>query len=112
MHHTIPVSKEHENRRLGFEINIANIFNQHSAVGYYEFAIPANLVSPSRPSRFPGDPGVDWARVMKGYNYVDALNATGSFANVQAPLTLASRYGLPNLYQLARNMRLALRFSF
>ena len=112
VHHTIPVSKEHENRRLGFEINIANIFNQHSAVGYYEFAIPANLVSPSRPSRFPGDPGVDWARVMKGYNYVDALNATGAFANVQAPLTLASRYGLPNLYQLARNMRLALRFTF
>jgi len=43
---------------------------------------------------------------------VDALNGTGAFANVQAPLTLASRYGQPVLFQQNRNMRLALRFTF
>jgi hypothetical protein len=55
---------------------------------------------------------VDWAKVMKGYNYVEALNATAAFAGVQAPLTVASRYGLPNVFQTARNIRLAIRFSF
>jgi len=36
--------------------------------------IPTNLVSPTRASRFPGDPGVDWGKVMSPYNYIDALN--------------------------------------
>jgi hypothetical protein len=51
---------------------------------------------------------------------VDALNGTGAFggtlpgtsAPIQAPLTLASRYGPPVLFQTARNMRLQLRFTF
>jgi outer membrane receptor protein involved in Fe transport len=111
--HEIMVSKEHENRRLSIEMNVANLFNQHAATAYYEFAIPTNLISPTRASRFSGDPGVDWGKVMNGYNYVDALNGTGAFGNgVQAPLTLASRYGEPLLFQLARNVRLALRFTF
>ena len=49
---------------------------------------------------------------MNGYNYIDALNATGAFAGVQSKLTLASRYGLPQGWQFARNIRLALRFTF
>jgi len=108
--HEITVS---EGKRMAFEINVANLFNQHAAVGYYEFAIPSNLISPTRAARFSGDPGVDWGKVMNGYNYVDALNGAGTFANgVQAPLTLASRYGLPQLFQPARNVRLAVRFTF
>jgi len=115
--HEIPTS---EKTRLSFEANIANLFNQRAAVAFYEFAIPTNLINPARASRFPGDLGVDWAKVMKGYNYVDALNATGAFAgnvpgtttSIQAPLTLASRYGLPQVFQGARNIRLALRFTF
>ena len=98
--------------RLPFEANVANLFNQRAAVAFYEFAMPTNLINPSRPSRFPGDLGVDWAKVMKGYNYVDALNATGAFAGVQAKTTLASRYGMPQVFQQARNLRLALRFTF
>jgi hypothetical protein len=50
---------------------------------------------------------------MTSYNYQDALNGSGTFGGgVQAPLTLASRYGLPVLFQQARNMRLAIRFTF
>jgi hypothetical protein len=43
---------------------------------------------------------------------VDALNATGAFAGVQAKTTLASRYGMPLGFQTARNLRLAIRFTF
>ena len=57
---------------------------------------------------------------MNGYNYVDALNGTGAFAGnapgtstkIQAPLTLASRYGQPLGFQNARAIRLTMRFSF
>src|SRR3954468_18693337 len=110
--HEIKVSKTHENYRLKFGGNVSNLFNQHAATAYYQFVIPANLVSPSRPSRFTGDPGVDWGLVMKGYNYNDALNGTGAFAGKQPPLTLASRFGLPQVFQTARQIRLEARFTF
>lgn len=107
--HEIPVS---ESKRISFEANIANLFNQHAAVAYTESALATNYISPSRAPRFPGDPGVDWGKIMHPYNYVDAVNAAGAFAGVQTPLTLASRYGLPTVFQIARNIRLALRFTF
>jgi hypothetical protein len=107
--HVIPMEERY---RLEFEANFVNIFNQRASVAHYQFMIPTNLVSPTRPSRFPGDPQVDWGKVMNGYNYVDAMNATGAFTGVQSKLTLASRYGMPSLFQAARNIRLAVRFSF
>ncbi len=108
--HQIPTGRE--SMKLSLEANVTNLFNQHAAVALYQFAIPTNLINPSRPSRFSGDPQVDWGKVMNGYNYVDALNGAGAFAGVQSKLTLASRYGLPQVYQGARVVRLALRFTF
>jgi outer membrane receptor protein involved in Fe transport len=111
--HQIHVSKTNEARRLIFEANIFNVLNQRSAVGFNEVAIAGSgLIAPARAPRFTGDPGVDWNKIMTSYNYVNAVNGTGAFAGVQTPLTLASRYGLPNLFQVARNMRLAIRFTF
>ena len=108
-HHIIPVR---EGQRLDFEANFSNIFNQRASTIYSEFMIPTNLVSPTRASRFSGDPQVDWGKVMNGYNYMDALNATGAFGGVQSKLTLASRYGMATGFQTARNIRLAIRFMF
>lgn len=111
--HQIHLSKTNEARRLVFEASIFNVLNQHAAVGYQEIAVAGSgLVSPTRASRFSGDPQVDWGKVMNSYNYVDGVNGNNTFAGVQAPLTLASRYGLPQVFQGARNMRLALRFTF
>jgi outer membrane receptor protein involved in Fe transport len=117
--HEIIMSKEHENRRLSFEANISNVFNQRAAVVSYEFMTPANYVNPARVNRFPGDLGVDWGKVMNGYNYIDGMNGAGAFAGktstgtiIQSPLTLANRYGMPNAWQTARNIYLTLRFSF
>ena len=101
-----------ENMRMAFEATFINVFNQRAVESVYQFMIPTNLVSPTRASRFSGDPQVDWGKVMNGYNYMDALNGTGAFAGVQSKLTLANRYGMPNLFQTARNMRLAVRFTF
>jgi len=120
LRHELLVSKEHENMRVSLEANITNLFNQRTPTWYYEFAIPANLINPGRASRLPGDLEVDFGKVMNGYNYMDALNATGAFAGnvpgkstkIQTPLTLASRYGLPLGYQVARAIRMTLRFTF
>ena len=101
-----------EGKRLEFEVNVINLFNQRAATAYYQFMIPTNLVNPRRAARFPGDPGTDWGKVMNGHDYIAALNGTGSFAGVQNPLTLASRYGMPSGFQGARNLRLLLRFNF
>ncbi len=118
--HEIPMSKARENSRLIFEANIFNLFNQRAETVYYEFAIPTNLINPARANRMQGDLGVDFGKVMNGYNYIDALNGTGTFAGnvpgtttkIQAPLTLASRYGLASGFQNARSLRLTVRYSF
>ncbi len=110
--HEIHVSKDHENYKLVIEGNGYNLFNQHAATSYYQFVIPANVINPTRPKRFSGDPQTDWGKLMNGYNYVDALNGAGAFAGAQAPLTLANRYGLPQTFQIARQFRFAVRFMF
>jgi hypothetical protein len=104
--------KVKEGQILGFELNLTNLFNHRSATAYYQFAMPANLINPSRPARFSGDLEVDFNKVMRAYNYVDALNGTGAFAGVQEKLTLASRYGLPDVFQNARTLRFVVRYTF
>jgi len=111
--HEIAVSKTHEAMRLTIEAQASNLLNQHAKLAFYEFAIPTNTMAPSRAPRFAGDPGYDFGKLMNGFNYLDALNGTGAFAGgIQTPLTAASRYGMPVLFQGARNMRLQVRFTF
>jgi outer membrane receptor protein involved in Fe transport len=107
--HDIPVR---EGKKLTLELNVVNLFNHRAGTAFYQFAIPTGLINPSRPSRFSGDLNVDFGKVMNGYNYIDGLNATGAFAGVQAQRTLASRYGLPQVFQNARTLRVAMRFTF
>jgi len=115
--HEFGVSKAHENLRLRFEAYAYNILNQHSAVAFNENAnaSTSQLISPIRASRFSGDPQVDWNKIMTSYNYLDALNHSGTFAapvETGTPMTLASRYGLPTVFQQARQFRLTARFIF
>lgn len=102
--HTLHVSKTNESRTLQFEANIFNLLNQRAAVAYYQFAIPTSFLAPSRASRFTGDPKFDWGKLMNGYDYIAELNTESK--------TMASRYGMPQVFQPARNMRLAIRFTF
>ncbi len=115
--HQFNLSKSHENYKLEFSGNVYNLLNQHSALAINENANASGgqLISPTRASRFNGDPQVDWGVVMAPFNYVDALNHTGAFASPVSkgtPMTLANRYGLPTVFQTARRLRLAVRFIF
>jgi len=110
--HEIKVGGDNEKQRIVIEANAINVLNQHSATSYYQFLAAAGSVAPLRASRFSGDPRYDWGKMMNGYDYVDAFNATGSFAGVQTPLTLSNRYGNPRTFQSARQLRLAVRYVF
>lgn len=108
--HEIPFQEKY---RLSFEGNIINLFNQRAVTVVSENILTGGngLISATRPSRFPGDPGYDWAKVMNGFNYIDAANGVGSFAG-STKLTLANRYGMPQAWQNARSIRVAVRFTF
>ena len=110
LRHEIPVM---ESRKLSFEANVINLFNRRGEVAINQVVLgsTSQLISPSRAKRFADDPGVDWGKILNGYNYVDALNGKGAFAG-STPLTLASRYGMPQVFQGARVIRLAVRFTF
>jgi hypothetical protein len=99
-------SKDHENYRLTFEADVFNLLNQHSVLAIQETLLAGGqLINPVRAVlRSPGDPGTDWNKVMSGYNYVAEINAE--------KLSLQNRYGLPVVFQGARNMRLAVKFTF
>jgi Carboxypeptidase regulatory-like domain/TonB dependent receptor len=138
--HTFNLSKTHENYKLALEGFVSNLLNQRSVLAVSENvngSINGQLISPVRggADRFSGDPHVDWNMVMRPYSYVDALNGAGAFGAtvqvpcatpgsngcgsngfaptvVQSPMTLASRYGMGNVFQTARQLRLAVRFIF
>jgi Carboxypeptidase regulatory-like domain/TonB-dependent Receptor Plug Domain len=120
LRHEIRVNKNNENHKLVIEGNGYNLFNQHASTSFYQFVIPTNVINPGRVPRFPGDAGTDFGKLMNGYNYIDALNGTGAFSGnvsgtstrIQSPLTLASRYGLPQTFQISRQFRFAVRFMF
>jgi hypothetical protein len=110
--HEIPFQESRY--RLSFEGNILNLFNQRAVTVVSETMLAGGtgLISPTRASRFPGDPQFDWGKVMNGFNYIDAVNGAGAFAGVQVKTTLASRYGMPQAWQNARQIRVAVRFTF
>jgi len=78
LRHEFKLNKQRENLRLAFEATAQNLLNQHAAVGYYQFVIPTNLVTPTRLCRRPasrlgeGDERLqlrgrsEWNRFLRG----------------------------------------------
>ncbi len=98
--HYVHVSKEHENRKLGGEINVSNLLGQHAAMGYTEIPLTA-AVSPTTTS----NPfGFDYYAMETGWDYVGVSNTNKKL--------VSSTYGLPNLFQTGRQIRLKVAFTF
>lgn len=104
--HYVKVSKTHENYRVGGEMNVMNLLNQHAAAGYNDVPITtsATITTTSNPT------GIDYYALMTGYDYVAVAN--GSTATSTAPKTLSNQYGMPNTFQAARQIRLKVAFTF
>jgi hypothetical protein len=106
-----------ESKALSFSATVSNVLNQHVVTELYSRINTGYVSNYVRP---PGAPacgangcfiadGVDfYTAVMHPYNVSSALN---NFKNA-GPITENSQYGHPFSYQLARNIRLGLKFTF
>lgn len=97
--------KVSEGKSLSFEVTITNLFNQHSVTAYNpqidSYYFPQWLM-PGGTSIFDGP--AFYSAAEHPYNLASALNSDG--------ITVNSQYGKPYLWQLSRNIRMALRFTF
>ncbi len=99
--HQMHVSKNNERLMAGFEANIFNLFNQHSAVD-----VNGNLVASSGNSYIKPAGGDYASMIVGGYNYITQANST------TRPIVLDSMYGQPYLWQNPRSFRFKLKFTF
>jgi hypothetical protein len=101
--HYIHVSKEHENRRFGGEVNFSNLLGQHAVVGYNQ--VP--LTAATYPTTTSNPIGINWQALETGWDYIGTSN-TGAQGNK----IVSSTYGMPNLYQSGRQIRLKVAYTF
>ncbi len=98
--HYVHVSKEHENRKLGGEINVSNLLGQHAVTGYNEVPLTAAVA----PSTTSNPTGFDYLAMESGWDYVGVSNS--------AKKLVSSTYGQPNIFQPGRQIRLKVAFTF
>lgn len=97
--------KVSESKSLSFEVTVTNLFNQHSVTAYNNqidsYYTPQWLM-PGGYSIFDGP--AFYSAAMHPYSLASALNSDG--------ITVNSQYDKPYLWQLTRNIRMAVRFTF
>lgn len=110
-----------ETKSLSFSATVANVLNQHTVTelfsqidtGYsYEFGTPSNPGCGGQCFLFNG---IDFYNsVTHPYNVSSILNSSlQPFSTGKSlPVTINSQYGQPFYYQLARNIRLGIKFTF
>jgi hypothetical protein len=94
-----------ESKRLSFSATFTNLFNQHAVTAYNEQIDSGQFATYLSPGGLPfyvGGPA--YTLYEHPYDWKSLLNTD--------QVTLNSQYGKPYLYQLARNIRLGLRFTF
>ena len=116
--HSIKVNKNNEHQVLTFQATAINLLNQHSVVAYWQ---GANSIYNSS-SLFPFEVftgAAFYQTVEKGYDPQNEINAQANgtcvFCQIfgqPLPFIKNSQYGQPNLWQLSRNIRLGVSFSF
>lgn len=127
-----------EHKALRFEANVTNLFNQHSVVQYYqgfnsidfETALAPGFVTANCPPAASGQPPATscpvslssgaalYQTLMTGYKPPQWVNGVSCGAGsgttcISVPRVIQSSwYGKPQQFQLLRNMRLGLTFTF
>ena len=100
--HGVPVSRDHENRKIVGDINVSNAFNQHAVTSYFETPVgngnSALAIAGNNATTY------DYNALMTGFDYIGLSNT--------AKLWYSARYGLPNQFQLARQVRIKVAYTF
>ncbi len=99
--HYVHVNKEHENRRIGAEINVYNLLNQHAVTGYNEVPITAATAPPAVTSN---PTGFDFLTLTSNFDYTGVMNGKKNI--------LSSTYNQPSLFQSARQLRIKIAYQF
>ena len=110
--HSISIDKNHEERKIIAEFNALNVLNQHAVTSY--FIIPLTSTTyPNINANSVNPTGFDFKALLTGWDYVNISNnqVPGTKTN-NGNKTLSNRYGQPNLFQNARQLRLKIAFVF
>jgi hypothetical protein len=101
--HSIKVNKNNEAQQITLSATVLNLLNQRSPVSYWQ---GFNSIAASS-SLFPFqifNGAASYQLLESGYNPQTEATSAGLLKN--------SQYGQPNIWQLSRNMRLGVSFTF
>jgi hypothetical protein len=111
--HAIKVNHNNEHQILSFNATLTNLLNQHAVTSYWEgfnsnyfdsaLYPPGNCPTAGSPCNITNGAAF-YQAAETGYNAQAATVASG--------ITLNSHYGSPNLWQISRNIRLGVQFTF
>ena len=123
--HSIKVNKNNEAQRLTISANFINLLNQHAPVSYWQGFNSIAAASSLFPDQVFFDAAGFYQETETGYNLQNLLTSQANGTceacvifnggvSPGIPLTLIkdSQYGKPNLWQLSRNIRLGVSFTF
>ncbi|HET9309565.1 MAG TPA: TonB-dependent receptor [Candidatus Sulfotelmatobacter sp.] len=111
--HAFKVNKNNEAQQLSFTANVLNLFNQHAVIAYWQGVNsdynPSSLFM-FQPFLSPPLGGAGfYQQVETGYNPQTVIS-TGQPLGI--PIPLNAQYGQPNQWQITRNLRLAVKFTW
>jgi Carboxypeptidase regulatory-like domain len=111
-----------EKKNVRFSANFTNLFNRRATTAFYsqmDSNFSGQFIAPGGHTLFDGP--AFYSAVEHPYDLAQLLNSaptsplcpsTSNPGGVCGPLTVNSQYGKPILFQLSRNIRLGLRFTF
>jgi len=99
--HYVHVSKEHENRKIGAEVNFYNLLNQHAVTSINPVPITAATAPPSVTSN---PTGFDFLTLTTNFDYNSVMNYRRNI--------LSSTYNTPTTFQSARQLRIKIAYVF
>lgn len=98
------MSKEHENRKFGGEMNVTNLLGQHAIMSYNN--IP--LTAATYPTTTSNPLSIDYNQMMSGWDYVGVSNNDPK----NGKKIVSNTYGQPNLFQTGRQIRFKVAYVF
>ena len=106
--------KFREAMNIKFYVNFTNLFNSRQITAYYplmDSQFSSQYIAPGGLSLFAGAPA--YAAYEHPYDVAALLNNSQSnTVSGAGPITVNSQYARPFLFQLSRNIRLGLKFTF
>jgi len=101
-----------ERKNIRFSANLTNVFNRRATTAYYsqmDSNFSSQFIAPGGHAIFDG--AAFYSAAEHPYDLAPLLNNAPTAAGT-GPITFNSQYGKPILFQLSRNIRLGLRFTF